>query len=494
MAHELKPDNPSSDHRAMQHYWTLVDDIMGGVKAMRAAKTRYLPKLHLEPDEEYERRVATAPFTNIYGDAFRNLASKPFEKPVTLSEGADEEFDAFINDVDRAGNNLHVFARDYFKAAVNYGIDWLLVDKTDTKGARSRAEEAAVGARPYWVRIPAKNMLAVYAEMVGERLEIVHARYLETKTVCDGYGEKTIRRVRILDRAPVVSESGETIGWATATFEVWEEKKKPGTDEKQWEKIDGGNMGLGRIPLVPLITGEEDGSRFRILPPLRDLADMQVTEFQMEANRRQVQDNTAFPISVVRGVDKPGDDQPISLGPRTVLYFPPIGETGQYGDFRREEPSGAAGKMLGNDIAEHRREMREIGMQPLTPQSGNLTATASSIAEAKAHSAAETWALGLKDCLEQAFVFTALWMGKNETTAPSVNVHTDFSVGEQSVEQMGVVRDLNKDSLISGRARVEEAKRRNILGPNYNYDEDQKQVLIEVPGDEMDDPAEAGMT
>ena len=492
MPKELKPDNPSSDYEAMKDHWRLVDDIMGGAKKMRAAKERYLPRLAKEPLEEYERRVKTAPFTNLYADAFRNLASKPFSKAVTLAEGADKAFDDMAKDVDRAGNNQHVFAREYFKAGVNYGIDWLLVDKTRVPGAKSRAEESAAGARPYWVRVPAKDMLAAYAAMVDGRFEIVHARFLETKTVQEGYGEKEIRRVRMLSREPIVDESGRTTGWSPARFELWEEQTKKDLGETEWVLIDYGDIGIGRIALVPFMTGEREGGHFRVRPPLRDLADMQVTEFQMEANRRQVQDMTAFPVNVIQGVAKPEGDDPIELGARTALYFPPIGDTGSYGDFRREEPSGASGTLLREDLEEFRREMREAGMQPLTPQSGNLTATATAVAEAKAHSAVEAWALGLKDALEQAWVFTALWLGMTEESAPSVNVHTDFGVGEQSVEQMGVVRDLQQDNGISMRARIEEAKRRSILGPNYDYAEDQTQILEELPGDDLADPAEAG--
>lgn len=483
MAHELKPDTPSSDHEAMKDYWRLVDDIMGGAKKMRAAKERYLPKFDKEPQTEYDRRVKVAPFTNIYADAFRNLAAKPFSKAVTLAEGADQVFVDIAKDVDRAGNNQHVFARDVFRAGINYGIDWVLIDKPRVPGAKSRAEEAAEGARPYWVRIPAKDMLAAYAAMIGDRLEIVHARFLESKTVHDGYGERAVRRVRILAREPIIDDAGRTVGWTPARFELWEERKKERSDEKEWVLIDEGGIGIGRIALVPFVTGEREGGQFRVRPPLRDLADMQVTEFQMEANRRQVQDMTAFPVGVMQGVEKPDGKEPIELGARTVLFFPPIGDTGASGDFKRVEPSGESGKMLREDLEEFRREMREAGMQPLTPQSGNLTATATAVAEAKAHSAVEAWALGLKDALEQAWVFTALWLGLSEDAAPSVNVHTDFGVGEQSVEQMEVVKDLNTDRLISGRARIEEAKRRSILGPNYDYEADQLVLDAELPGD-----------
>jgi hypothetical protein len=54
--------------------------------------------------------------------------------------------------------------------------------------------------------------------------------------------------------------------------------------------------------------------------------------------------------------------------------------------------------------------MRRLGLQPMMPKTGNVTATASGIDAAKGHTAVETWANALKDALEQAFVFTAKWM------------------------------------------------------------------------------------
>lgn len=487
------PDNPSADYEAMKEYWSLAADIMGGAKRMRAAKEKYLPRFEKESDSEYDNRVETAPFTNLYGDALKNLASKPFSEILGLEEGADPSFMDLEPDIDRAGNSLHVFARDVFKNGIKNGLDWIFVDKASVPGARSRADEAAAGARPYWVRVPAPSMLAVYSDVVDGETLIVHARFLEEKTVRDGFGERKITRVRVLERQPIIDDQGKTTGYTPARFGLWEEQEDPETKKKVWVEIQNGDIGIGTIALVPFITGESQGGRFRIKPPLADLADMQVTEFQLESNRRRVQDLTAFPIITLGGVTKPTDGNgQIALGPRAVLYFPPIGETGAFGKAERIEPSGASADSLRKDLAEHRREMREAGMQPLVPQSGNLTATATAVAESKAQSAAQAWALDLKDALEQAWAFTAAWLSLDPESAPSVSVFTDFGVGEDSAEHMTVVRDLQRDGGISMKARVDEAKRRSILGPNYDYEADKEQIIQEVPGDDDFTSEESG--
>lgn len=55
---------------------------------------------------------------------------------------------------------------------------------------------------------------------------------------------------------------------------------------------------------------------------------------------------------------------------------------------------------------------------------------------------------------------------------------------------MKVVLDMKKDSLISRAATINEAKRRNILAPEYDEEEDLDLILNELPGD----PSEEDIT
>jgi hypothetical protein len=484
------PNTTSSAYDAMLPYWRMVDDIMGGAETMRrmpGGRNPYLYRHEKEPQSEYEIRVMSAPFTPLYADSFRNLASKPFSKEVKIDGSAPEQIKALVENIDAAGNHLHVFAREVFKAGINYGIDWIMVAHSRVPAGVSEKRRQELGARAYWTRIPAKRMLAVYEDVSDGEMVIVHARVDESYTERDGYSEKTISRVRIFNREKNETDDGRS-QYAPATYEVYEQVSN-GRRKAAWELIEEGPISIGIIPLVPFVAGERDVASWVVRPPLRDLAYMQVTEFQMESNRDRVQTMTAFPVGVVQGMAVP--DEPIGMGPRTVFFFDYKGDSTTLGDFNWREPSGAAGQMLREDLTEFRKEMREAGMQPLTPQSGNLTATATAVAEAKAHSSVEAWAIGLKDTIEQALVYTYLWLGLPEKKAPALDWTVDLDVGQQSVEEMKVVLEMHESRLISEDQAIKEAKRRNLLGPDYDRDEDLEKILAEVPGDDDEDTRDA---
>jgi len=503
-ATKTQPNATSSDYDAMLPYWTMIDDIMGGAKAMRAARERYLPRFEKEDPKEYEKRVSTSPWTPLYADAFRNLASKPFNKEVALDEDAHSELKTLSENIDAAGNHLHVFSREVFEAGINNAIDWIWIGHTDVPEGASVATRRALKARPYWTRIPAIRMLAVYEDVVDGEVLIVHARFDETIKRRVGFGEEIIERVRVLDRERMerVVDGVAQVSYGHPTFELWERKQAARGQSGSWEVVNSGQLSIDVIPLVPYVVGKREVGSFVIRPPLRDLAYMQVTEFQMESNRERVQTMTAFPVSVFQGVEAPDEGEKVPLGPRSAFFFPPIGKEGRFGDFKFAEPSGAAGTMLREDLSEFRREMREAGMQPLTKFSGSLTATEVMVNDAKAHSAVEMWALALKDALEQAFVITCKWLGLSEKDHPNVKVNTDFAIGAQTAEEMGLILQMYEKGLISADQVIDEALRRNIIGPDYDRDEDLKRIIEQIterlddeqaampPGDQSDDEEE----
>src|SRR5690606_40698353 len=129
-----------------------------------------------EPEPDYARRLAVSPFTPLYDGSFRNLASKPFSKEVRIGEDAPEILKELVEDIDGAGNHLHVVAREVFKGAINYGCDWLLVDHTAVPAGVTLGDERKMGARPYWVRIPAKSVIAAYEGQIDGETANVPAR------------------------------------------------------------------------------------------------------------------------------------------------------------------------------------------------------------------------------------------------------------------------------------------------------------------------------
>lgn len=492
---DLKPDAPSGDYAAMKPYWDMVEAILGGAARMRAAGEAYLPRFINETREDYEYRRKNAKFTNVYRDIVENLASKPFSKEVDIVSGsASASVDNLKEDIDGQGNHLHVFAGNLFFQGINDAIGWIFVDKAPVPANASRADEKRIGARPYWLHIPAKRMLAVYSGVVAGQEVFVHARILEPVTARDGYGEKTVNRVRVLNRDPIIAD-GKVVGYGPATFELYEEREAVGSQQKGWVKIDGGAIAIGEIAIVPFVTGRRIEGTWRFVPPMQDAAYLQIEHYQQETNLKSIKEQACFPMLAGNGVSpqmvpnplyQNGNGEPptvaamVPVGPKSVLYAPPRGDGASHGSWEFIEPSSGSLKFLADDVAATERQLRELGRQPLTAQTGNLTVVTAAFAAQKGNTAIQAWALNLKDALEQALVLTCKWLG--DSSEPEVFVHTDFAIDMESDKAPDVLMAMRKNGDISRDALIVEAKRRDWLSPEYDADKDAELIAKEQEG------------
>jgi hypothetical protein len=489
------PDTPSCDYLAMSSYWRMVETILDGAEAMRLAGKLYLPQFPNEDGKNYEYRRRNAKFTNIFRDLVEGLAAKPFAKQIDLvDKSAPESIKTFIEDVDGAGNHLHVFSGDVFFNGIASAVDWILVDHTAVPAGISASDERKMGARPYWVRIPATRMKWVESAMIAGKEQFVYAAIHEPTTVREGFEEKTIDLMRLLIRDKL--EDGS---YGPARYEIWQAttaKVGNKTASANWVKTEEGTISIGVIALVPFMTGRRKEGTWQILPPMKDAAFLQIEHYQQETNLKSAKELTAFPMLAGNGITPEiGEDgKPIiaPIGPATVLYAPANADGGQHGEWKFIEPGAASLKFLAEEVDQTEQQLRELGRQPLTAQTGNLTVVTTTFAAAKGNSAVQAWALNLKDALEQALKFTCLWL--KEQKEPEVTVYTDFDVETDSVEAMKIVLDMRKESLISRSAAISEAKRRNILSPEYDDEADMDLILAEVPGDDTDDDKEASTT
>lgn len=498
MADKPKPDTPSGDYSAMSGYWRMVATILDGAAAMRAAGETYLPKFPNETQEDYDYRRKNAKFTNVYRDIVESLAAKPFAtelgikdgsasdtiagKPVKDEKGKSVRRGGLVEDIDGQGNHLNVFAAGLFFAGINDAISWILVDKQPVPAGATRAVERDIGARPYWVHIPAHRLLAVYSDTIAGKEEIVHARILEPETVRDGFGEKTVNRVRVLNREKLAPGS-----YAPATYQVWEEQaKSEGSSEKEWVVVGEGPIAIGVISLVPFITGRRKGSSWQFVPPMQDAAYLQIEHFQAESNLKVTKTETCFPMLAANGVEPVMEgDTPaaVPVGPRAVLYAPPYGES-QHGEWTVITPDAACLKFLAEDIAATEQQLREIGRQPLTASAG-ITVVAAALASQKASSIVQAWALALKDALEQGLAFTAQWLG--DTSEPEVTIDTDFAIDGESDKGPDYLLALYGKNGLSTETMWEEGKRRNFLSPEFTPEREEQRLAAELPGDDSED-------
>lgn len=470
----------------MSPYIDMVSAILGGAGEIRKHKS-YLPQFPDEPNKRYEARRNASKFTNVFTDIVGNLAQRPFSQMVEVQDAPDQ-VGAFSADVDGSGGTIHGFAGEVFYNAIAFGREWILVDFTaDTPAGATIAQERAAGVRPSWVRIPETAMLAVYCDEIEGREQVVHARYLEPETEREGWKEVTKDRVRVLTRDKVEGEDGSTYG--PPYWELWE--KQEGAQQKtEWVIIKDGPISIGEIPLVEVCTGRRIGTSMQVIPPMRDAADLQIDLYQQESALKYAKEMTAFPMLVGNGVAPPigedGKPEVVPVGPHAVLYAPSNGEY-HGGEWKFIEPSAESLKFLASDIKETILQLRELGRQPLTAQSGNLTVVTTTFAAQKGNAAIQAWALNLKDALERALTFTARWL-RIEGYEPAVMINTDFDLGYGDEKTFEFILQLYEREMISRTAVVHEGKRRGVLDVDYDPDDDLDEMTREIEGS---DDAEA---
>lgn len=492
-----KPDTTSSDYEAMSPYWEKVEAILGGEDEIRAGGQAYLPKFPNEDPDDYKYRLATGKFTNVYADIVYHLAAKPFAQEIQVDEKtAGEQIRALLANIDGKGNSLHTFAGETYFEGINRAVDWIFVEFTKPAPRAdglplTQADEKKQGLRPYWVHIPATSMLAVYSDTIAGEEIFTHARWLERSVAREGFDEVVTERIRELNRAPILDEFNRTIGYQPATYAVWEKRASTSrtvsrrASSTNWEIVEEGKMSIGVIPLVPFITGKRIGKSWRFVPPMRDAANLQIKLYQAETRLWNISDLTAFPMLSGNGVapekDDDGDPKPLPVGPRAVLYAPPtMGQTSAtHGSWSFIEPAAQSLTFLSGEIKEMVKELRELGRQPLTAQSGNLTVVTTTFAAQKGNTSVKAWALALKHTLERALKLTAMWL--KDASEPAVIWNLE-DLDLDAIEDQGPewLKDMAKRKRLSTRTEWKEAQRRNVLSSDFNPDDEEKALEDEA--------------
>ena len=122
----------------------------------------------------------------------------------------------------------------------------------------------------------------------------------------------------------------------------------------------------------------------------------------------------------------------------------------------------------------------KLALEPTLPKS-NVTATSSAIDNSRAHSAIKSWAISLKNALDEGLMFTAKWLAIADVT--TANVSTDFAALVGGADEAKVLASAQQRSVISAKTERNELKRRSILGPDAPSDEEEEErIAIERGG------------
>lgn len=461
MTHPVRKRSPEAE--ALNEHCALIDALLGGTKAMRAA-VEYMPRWPAEDKESYETRLKVATLFPAYQRTIEVLGAKPFSKPVTLGKDVPAKLQPWLEDVDRQGRNLHAFLAEVGQEALGYGFSGILVDypPTQDKDGKAlyvtKAEEQAAAVRPYFVQIHPKNILGWLTDKDG----LKQLRLLETATEEDGdFATKEVEQVRVLTRG----------AWVT-----WR-KVEGGNKQDDWAPHDSGVTTIKSIPFVPVYGNRLGFMRAR--PALLELAYANVEHWQSKSDQQNILHVARVPILFGKGLESTDN---IAVGAGSMIKTDRADA-----DLKFVEHSGKAIDAGRLSILDLEDRMRQAGAELLVIKPGNVTETQTLADNEQGACALQKVAENIEDSGDQALQFMAEWVGEAE--GGHITVFKDFGAATLAEASAELLLKANQAGKLSNESFYGELQRRGIVRPDATWSEEQEKIDAQGPAlGNMPDP------
>lgn len=453
---------PSVAWTAMAAYWDLPRTLMGGTEAMRLARTTYLPKYEAESQKAYNARIKMTVLRNFYRRTVGNLAHKMHANPIVVNQNLPEPLFSYLENIDLAGRNIDVFSQAVAKLGIQEGLSYIFVDFNAASPAPSLAAERASGARPYCIHLSASSVLGVKYAIQDGAIAVQELRYLRTVTEASGeHGEVQVDEVYVI---------------RPTTWERWRINEATGKwyiPENNADQTFQGVNSLGRVALIPFYTGYE--APFEAIPPMDDLAQMNLEHWQIRSDQRNALNVASFPILAASGYNSKTDTQEVVVGPRKFLA-----SSDPQGKFYYVEHQGKAIEVGAKELQELEKQMRAYGLQFEMETTDAATATGRKLDAGEAMAPVIAWAMGLEQALNEVVQAMADWekMKLPSTKEKWIKMSVDPAQGATEAKDLQALKDARANRDISRQAYLRELQRRNIISDDYDEEAD-KELLDE---------------
>lgn len=446
---------------AMREDWAIIDALMGGTKAMQAAGKLYLPKWPKEDDDGYKERLSLSTLLPAFSETIQNMKGRVFAENIALGEDVPESIKAYVQNFDRQGNNLQVWAQQLFTTGLSHGLCHVLADHPKTKDeqgnsvVRTAADEKAAGVRPYAVMIHPQQVIGWLTEEKGGECSLSQFWYAEAVEERSGeFGVNVIPQIRVLIPG----------GWR-----VYRETRDA-NGNKEWTKTD---EGTNTLPVIPLATFYTKRTGFMTAtPPLLELAHLNKKHWQSQSDQDNILHVARVPMLMISGIDD--DAFELKVGTSSATKLP----TG--GDMKWVEHTGTAIEAGRKSLEDLEDQMRIAGAKLLQKdKQSTKTATQAEEEAAQEMSPLQTMAGQLEDTLDQVLQYFALWKGEKE--GGHVKVNGNFDVDFAPETTLPLLLNMATQGRLSDETLFNEYKRRGVVSDDIEWAVEKQKIADQGP-------------
>jgi hypothetical protein len=421
---------------AMMPDWGVMAAVTRGTNYIRDLCETYLPQEPREDDDAYQTRVDRSVLSPYTSRLIETAAGAILRKPIHI-EG-DPYWLELAQNIDGLGSNINEYARRALVSSLTYGHSAILVDYPAATEARNLAEERAMGRRPYFVHVDAPQIWGWRKEPGTNRLLQVRIHDYDVRPLNE-FGEEQVEEMRVIypGRYDLYTLGQELVEF-TAT----------------------GGYSLNEIPLVPIYSNRR--GLLVSQPPLLDIANLNITHYQRQADLIHALHIAAMPTLVLEGWDDTtgsatmGVNYAIAMQPGNKAYYVQADATSF--DAQMQELQSLEG------------QMSTLGVTKLFGQKFVAeSAEAKRIDQAQSNSVLSIISQELESALNQAFAFAAQYVGMEP---PEITIDRDFDYYRLIGQDVSVLAQLNQMGKISDAMLLEVLRRGEVLPDNINIEDE----------------------
>ena len=432
----------SLDVIAMMPDWSVMAAVTKGTNYIRDLSETYLPQEPREDDDAYQTRVDRSVLSPYTSRLIETAAGAILRKPIHIK--GDPYWLELAKNIDGIGSNINEYARRALVSSLTYGHSAILVDYPAAANAMNLAEERAMGRRPYFVHIDAPQIWGWRKEPGTNRLLQVRIHDYDVRPLNE-FGEEQVEEMRVIypGRYDLY-----TLGRSTETVSL---------DET-------GGYSLDEIPLDPIYSNRRDVLISQ--PPLLDIANLNITHYQRQADLIHALHIAAMPTLVLEGWDDTTGSATMGVNYAIAM------QAGNKAYYVQADATSFDAQM--QELQSLEGQMSTLGVTKLFGQKFVAeSAEAKRIDQAQSNSVLSIISQELESCLNQAFAFAAQYVG---IEPPEIKIDRDFDYYRLIGQDISVLAQLNQMGKISDEMLLEVLRRGEILPDDTNIEEAARQT------------------
>lgn len=265
------------EHAVAEEIWELTRAASSGQRAVKAGGRKFLPGFVPEDEQRYEQYKKRAYFMGVTGRTKNSLIGMIFRKSPTYQ--LPSQIEELLEDIDGAGQSLEQVSKEAVSNVMETGRHVFLVDYPQSGENLDAETERRMGLRPTVASYPAESLINWRFEGLEGKQMLTMAVLAEFVEV-DEYDEFSHERER---RFRVLRLRRNDDGSRYYTQQVYDDNLQPMGEE--YMPLMAGRQPFDHIPMH--IAGAENNKPDVDMPPLYDLATVNIAHYQTTADHRE---------------------------------------------------------------------------------------------------------------------------------------------------------------------------------------------------------------